>query len=577
MKNQNSLRILIAAFIISAMLLSSIAQSSAQIVRGGTLTVDEVSEPTTVDPLTNVWNTGFVGAQLFNSLLTFDNNLKLQPSLATSYSVDPQSGTYTFQLRRGVVWSDGQPFTAGDVKFSYEQIISKFGVFGANYFGNTTVSVSGDSVVIKPGRFLPGVQLNLFASADCSIYPMHVLQGQDFLKSTFRTTNPVGTGPFTLKTWVKGSYIELDRNDKYFNAPKPYLDKIIIRFVSDSAAVIAGLQRGELQYIFRGVPFEAYNTLKQTSSLRVVPNNRPPYVGAIWINVKAPYLSDVNVRHAIAYAINRTDIIAKATQGLAKPGQYMIDPALVTPSPTLTVYNYDPAKANAILDQAGYKKGADGTRFSLELMTRTGEPDEQLIAQLMKDWLAVIGIDLSIKTVDFATYLSLQTKFQYQMSTIKYWTIPMWAYQLFDTEWIGKGPLTNNFQYSSPKMDQLFNSWLKEPDPAKQASILQQVEDQISQDLPELVLYQVVWLNVINNDFKGPDLPAGKWIFADSLENTYSAAAQSTTTMMTSAMSTQTTQAAATGLNTVTFAAAVVVIIIIAAAAIWMRKRKPKT
>jgi peptide/nickel transport system substrate-binding protein len=127
MKNKTSVKMLVAALIVAAMLLSSIAQSSAQIVRGGTLTVDEVSEPTTVDPLTNVWNTGFVGAQLFNSLLTFDNNLKLQPGLATSYSVDAQSGTYTFQLRKGVLWSDGQPFTAGDVKFSYEQIISKFG------------------------------------------------------------------------------------------------------------------------------------------------------------------------------------------------------------------------------------------------------------------------------------------------------------------------------------------------------------------------------------------------------------------------------------------------------------------
>jgi peptide/nickel transport system substrate-binding protein len=576
MKNQNSLRILIAAFIISAMLLSSIAQSSAQIVRGGTLTVDEVSEPTTVDPLTNVWNTGFVGAQLFNSLLTFDNNLKLQPSLATSYSVDPQSGTYTFQLRRGVVWSDGQPFTADDVKFSYEQIISKFGVFGANYFGNTTVSVSGDSVVIKPGRFLPGVQLNLFASADCSIYPMHVLQGQDFLKSTFRTTNPVGTGPFTLKTWVKGSYIELDRNDKYFNAPKPYLDKIIIRFVSDSAAVIAGLQRGELQYIFRGVPFEAYNTLKQTSSLRVVPNNRPPYVGAIWINVKAPYLSDVNVRHAIAYAINRTDIIAKATQGLAKPGQYMIDPALVTPSPTLTVYNYDPAKANAILDQAGYKKGADGTRFSLEILTRTGEPDEQLFSQLIKDSFAAVGVKLSIKTVDFATQLALESKFQYQMATTKYWASTVWAYQLFSTEWIGKGPFTNNFQYSSAVTDTIFHNWLKETDPAKAVQLLQQAEDQISKDVPEIVLYQVVWLNVINNDFKGPDMPVGKWVFWDSLENTYSASAQPKTTAATTVATTTPTTGAGPSIETVS-AAVIVLVIVIVAAAMWMRKRKPKT
>jgi len=575
MKNKNSLRMLIAAFIVAAMLLASVTQAGAQISRGGTLTVDLVSEPTNNDPLTLAWNSGFLGAQLFNSLLTMDSNLKPQPSLATSWKIDAQTGTYTFQLRKDVVWHDGQPFTGDDVKFAFEQIISKYDNFGATYFKNVTVSVGGDTVVIKPGRFLPGLQMSLFASPDAEIYPKHVLDGQDFLKSTFRTTNPIGTGPFVMKTWVKGSYIELGRNEKYFNAPKPYLDKIVIRFVNDPAALIAGLQRGEIQYIFRGIPFEAYNTLKQSTTLQVNPYVRPPYAAALWLNVKAQYLSDVNVRRAIAYALNRDDIAAKATQALSKPIQFMIDPSVVPPSPTLTTYSYDLAKANALLDQAGYKKGADGMRFSLELMTRTGEPDEQLFSQLIKDSLAAIGINLSIKTVDFATFLSLQAKFQYQMQTIKYWLNPIWTYQLFTTEWIGKGSFTNNFQYSDPKTDDLMNSWLKESDPAKQVSLLQQVEDQLSQNLPAIVLYQVVWLNVINNDFKGPDLPVGKWIFADSLENTYSASAQPTTTT-TAAMTTQ-TAAPAAGLNTATVAAAVVVVIIvIAAAAMYSRRRRPK-
>lgn len=521
--------ILFTTFGILAALLASAVSASAQTYTvGGTMVVVLASEPTTVDPLTLSWNAGFVGAQLFNSLLTYDENLQLKPSLATKWSVNAAEGTYTFELRTDVKWHDGKPFTPEDVKFSFENIISKYDVFGASYFKNTTVEIMGNTVIIKPKDFLPGIQIALFGSADTVIYPKHILEGQDFLKSEFRTTAPIGTGPFKLKTWVKGSYMELVRNEDYFNKPKPYLERIVIRFIKEPAAIIAGLQRGELHYIFRGVPFEAYSTLKAAPNLRVIPHPRPPYVSALWMNLGNKYLSDINVRQAIAYAINRTDIALKATQGISPPVQYMVDPTLVPPSPTLTIYNYDKAKANQILDSAGYTRGADGMRFKLELLTRTGEPDEQLWATLVKDYLADIGIDVSIKTVDFATFLSLQTKLQYDMCTIKYWISPLWLYQLFSTEWINKGPFTNNFQYSNKEVDALFARWLKETDPKAQIKILQQIQDYISRDLPIIVLYEVRWLNVINNDFQGEGIPVGKWVFADSLENIYSVSAQKT-------------------------------------------------
>jgi peptide/nickel transport system substrate-binding protein len=507
-----------------------------------------------------------------------DKDLKPQPSLATKWSVDPQAGTYTFEIRRGVFWHDGQPFTPEDVKFAFEEILSKYDNFGATYFKDVTVTISGDTVVIKPANFLPGVQMALLSSPDAVIYPKHILQGQDFLKSPFRTTSPIGTGPFKMKTWVKGSHIELVRNENYWNQPMPHLDGIIIRFISDPAAIIAALQRGEIHYIFRGVPFEAYNTLRQTQSLQVVPYVRPPYASAMWMNTKAPYLSDVNVRRAIAYALNREDIATKATQGLSEPIQYMIDPTVVPPSPTLTIYNYDSARANRMLDEAGYNKGADGIRFTLELMTRTGEPDEQLWATLVRDHLAAVGIGLNIKTVDFATYLALQSKFEFQMATIKYWLNPIWTYQLFTTEWIGRGPFTNAFQYSDPETDDLMHAWLTESDPTKSVQILQKVEDRISQNLPEIILYEVRWLNVINADFQGADLPVGKWIFADSLENTYSASLQKTTVATTQTTETAPITAPGFPVETTTLvAAAAVILILIAAGFIWTRRKRPKT
>jgi peptide/nickel transport system substrate-binding protein len=546
-----------------------------EITVGGTLIVDLIAEPATIDPYTGSWNSGHVGAQLFNSLLRFDKNLKSEPCLATKWEVNPAQGTYTFELRKGVLWHDGKPFTAADVKFTLEQLVPKYGLMGSGYLRNTTVEIKGEStIVVKPGQFLPAVQMTLFSSTDTSIYPKHVLEGQDFLKSTFRTTNPIGTGPFKMKTYVKGNYMELERNENYWNKPRPYLEKIVFKFVREPAAIVAGLQSGEIHYIFRGVPFEAYDTLKQVKSLKVIPHMRPPYVSAIWINVGAPYLSDVNVRRAISYAVNRTDIAKKATYGLSKPSQITMDPELVPPSPTMTAYGNDLAKANSLLDSAGYKKGADGVRFSLELLTRTGEPDEQLWAQLVRDQLANVGISISIKTVDFATFQALQAKYQYQICTVKYWISPIWSYQLFDSEFIGRGPLYNPSQYNNPKVDQLFDGWLGESDPAKQVQLMHQVQDILSQDLPLIVLYQVAWLNVINTNFEGPDLPVGKYVFYDSLEYTYSAAAQKVTT--TTPKTTLTTTTAAAQDNTMITVGAVVLVLAVAAGALLLRKKQAK-
>jgi peptide/nickel transport system substrate-binding protein len=261
--------------------------------------------------------------------------------------------------------------------------------------------------------------------------------------------------------------------------------------------------------------------LRATPGLKVIAHDRPPYIAALWINVKADHLSDVKVRQAISYTLNREEITNKATFELAKTVDYMIDPAMVPPSPNIVSYKPNLSLAEKLLDEAGYKKGPDGKRFTIELLTRTGEPDEQIIAQVVRDQLSQVGIEVSIKTVDFATYLSLQTKFQYQIATVKYWISPLWTYQLFHSAWIGKGAFTNNFQYVNPDVDKWLDLWLKEPDEKKQIEYLQKVEDMLSSDLPLIPLYRVPWVNVVSGNVGGTDIPIGRWVFWDPFVDTY--------------------------------------------------------
>lgn len=520
---------------------SGIVQVSSQF-RGGTIVIALISEPTAV-AATSSWNGGFIAAQVFETLLRFDRNLNLVPYLAESFEINTAEGYYKFILRPNVKFHDGKPLTPVDIKFTFEEIVPKYTTFGPLYFPNTTVSIIDNrTMIIKPGIFLPGAQLPLFADiSTTAIFPRHVLAGQDFLKSAFRTTKPIGTGPYKLADWVKGQYLVLERNSEYWNSSAPYLDRIVVRFISDPASLIAGLKRGEISYVFRGIPYEAVADLQRSPGLRVIVHDRPPYVAALWINVKSGPLSDLRVRQAIAYALDREEIASKATFGLAKVVDYMIDPSIVPPSPGIISYKANLSLAESLLDAAGYKKGVDGKRFTIELLTRTGEPDEQIIAQLVRDQLARVGIEVNIKTVDFATYLSLQEKFQYQIATVKYWISPLWTYQLFHSAWIGKGAFTNNFQYANPDVDRLLDLWLREADQKKQIEYLQRVEDILSRDLPEIVLYRVPWVNVVSSNIEGSDIPIGRWVFWDPLSDTYIIQAQATPATITQAQTTMTT------------------------------------
>ncbi|MGC8909568.1 MAG: ABC transporter substrate-binding protein [Fervidicoccaceae archaeon] len=529
------------AILISAVLsLILIAPTASAIQVGGTLVIAVPSEPTSL-AMNSALYAGLVEAQIYDTLLRFDRSLNLVPGLAESYYVNTTCGCYVFKLRTNATWQDGQPVTAEDVKFTFEKIVPFYTNFGTLYFPNTTVTiVNSTTVIIKPGVFLPGAQLQLFAAPDTTpILPKHILEGQDFLKSSF-LTNPIGSGPYKLSSWVKGSYIELVRNDNYWDDSKPYLSKIIIKFISDPSTIVAGLKKGEINYVFRGLPYETVPDLKTVPGLNVTISLRPPYAAALWINLNDTILSNPLVRQAIAYAINRTDIAQKATLGNAPVVDYVIDPDLVPPPSGLIHYERNLTLANMLLDKAGYPVSSNGTRFTLEVLTYP-QADMQTIAQVLKDELKDVGINVVIKSVDFSTVLTLEAKGQYQIATTLYWLSPLWTYQLFHSAWIGKGPFTNNMFYNNSQVDKLLDSWLKESDPAKQTEYLQKVEMEINKDLPEIVLYRVPWVNVFSTNFAGSDIPIrGQWYFASTMLDVYYLPIQTTSSTTTPQQSTTT-------------------------------------
>ena len=426
-------------------------------------------------------------------------------------------------------WHDGQLFTADDVKFTFENMM-QYDIFGALYFKDTIVEILDKSTVkITPGMFMPGLQMTLFGSLDTAITPKHVLEGvEDYPTDPFRTESPVGTGPFKFKEWVAGSYLVLERFDDYWAAPAPYLDEIVLRIIPEPATMTAAFVTGEADYQFRGLPYEVYDTLKANPDLNVIKATRPPYKAFLTFNHKAEYISDMNVRQAIAYAIDRATLANLATNGICQMTNSWWTPDITPPSPARTIYAYDPDKAGSLLDK-DYPADAAGDRgITIELLTRRGEAEEALAAEMIRDDLSAVGITLELKTVDFATMRDLYNNFDYDIYLAKRWVMSFWTYQLWHSDWIIKGrSFSNSAQYNNSQVDTLFDSWLVEVDPAKQKDFLQQVETIVSDELPSLPLWDLVWLNVIRKTFQpvpGAEigiLPDCRYVFWDSLENMF--------------------------------------------------------
>ena len=506
------------ALVIAAGLVAVAAAGQPQ--RGGTLKVGMVAEPSVLDPTHGAWNVGLFAGQFFSSILETDDTMKIVPGLAESWSADYKNKTYTFTFRKGVKWHDGKPFTMEDVKYSLETLLPKYDNRGM-YLEGTRVEIQGENkVLVRPGTWAPGIQIGRFASTDWVVYPKHLVENTDFPKSEFRRA-PVGTGPFKFKEWVRGSHVAMDRYDGFWRPGKPYLDQIIVRFIADPSSLLAALTTGDIDFAFRGIPYEAYETIKKNANLNVILDYKPNYKVLAGINQKHPILSNVAVRQALMHAINRKDLAAKATSNVCRATDRFFAPEFMPENLRLKVYPFDPKKAEQLLDKAGYPRKSGGTRFSISLLSRAGEAEEEKVADLLKDYFQAVGVDLNIKKVDFNTGLQLEGNYQFDITLLKRWILPVYASQNHITKWIKPGTsMVNVIQYSNPKVDEGYEVWAyKATSEEERTRALLAVEAQLTEDLPEFPLFDTAWMYVWNKRVGNPFVPARNWIQAESFEN----------------------------------------------------------
>lgn len=479
-----------------------LALGSAPAFADGTLTIVTTPEPTV---LTNAINsaptTAEVATKIFDGLLEYDLDMAPRPSLAESWDTSPDGKTVTFHLRHGVQWHDGKPFTAADVQFSLMEVVKKYHPRGPGNLGPVDAIDTPDpfTAVFHLSHPYPPMMKGL-SSLEAPIVPKHLYEGTDF-RNNPNNNRPVGTGPFRFKAWDRGTAITLERSPTYWRAGKPMLDRIIFRFIGDAATRAAALENGEVDVAtFGSITPAEMRRLVTLPTLQIADHGYEALapVMLLELNTKKKPLDDVRVRQALAYAIDRQFIIDNIWYGFGKPAVGPIS-SVFKPEGFYTdqVLRFDTPdrldRAKALLDAAGYKPGADGTRFAITQDVGPYGEDYQRMGEYLRQAFAKIGVKLTLRNEDPAAYVR-RVYNNYDFDMTSGWYVGMGDPTLgvqrqYVTSNINPAIAFNNVtRYSNPEIDRLWAAEAVELDPAKRAALFQQIQKITVEDSP------IIWI-----------------------------------------------------------------------------------
>lgn len=465
-------------------------------VKGGVLnSIVQPEPPTLMLGLNQQGPTQTVAGKIYQSLLTYDQKLNPLPSLAKSWTVSPDGLTYTFKLFENVTWHDGKPFTAKDVVFSTNVFLKEVHPRARAVFARCESITAPDdfTVEFKLKEPFPAF-IQSFEVSSAPMVPAHLYEGTDFRANPANAT-PIGTGPFKLKEWVKGSHIQLVRNESYYKAGLPYLDGITFRVIPDAASRSLALESGQVQQTqYSDVePFEVPR-LKTLANLELSTKGYEFVAPMSWleINHRVKPLDDKRFRKAIAYAIDRKFIRDKIWFGLGRVPTGPINSVVKFYDPKVTTYEPNIEKAKALLDEMGLKPDAKGVRATVKIMPMPYGETWTRLGEYLKQALGKAGIAVTLESTDAAGWSQRVANWDYEITTnflYQYGDPALGVARTYISDNIRKGVLfTNTMGYSNPKVDELFAGAAREVDNAKRQAMYSEVQQILSDELP------VVWL-----------------------------------------------------------------------------------
>jgi len=511
----------------------SLAGIDATPAAGGTFIEASIADASMLNPvLATDSASNDINGLVYNGLVKYDKNIKLIGDLAESWEVSKDGKNITFHLRNGVKWHDGEPFTSQDALFTYQVLVAS----------TTRTPYTADFQLVEKAEapdpltfkvrykepFSPALE-----SWGMGIIPKHIYEKGD-VNSNPANRSPIGTGPYIFQKWLTDQKIVLTANPDYFEG-RPHFDRFIYYIIPDQSVQFLELRQGSLSEMtltpdqYKGYPefFEHYNKYRY-------PAFRYDYIG---FNLKNELFQDRRVREAIAHAIDKKAIINGVYQGLGVPATGPFPPTSWAYNPDVKDFDYDTQKSLALLKDAGWEDSdGDGIlekanrKLEFTLITNNGNEVRSMIAQIVQNNLAKVGIKMDIRLLEWTVFIHQYIDARVFDATLLGWNLSRDpdAFTIWDSK--QTGPNQYNFvSYSNPEVDKLLAEGRRTFGEEKRKPIYQKIHRLIAADIPYVFLAVPDSLPVVHKKILGVEVtPAGigwnfiHWYIPKKWQNRYS-------------------------------------------------------
>jgi peptide/nickel transport system substrate-binding protein len=462
---------------------------------------------------------GYQGLVYAGGLITHDphNPENFIPWLAESWTVSDNRLTFTFHLRPDLRWSDGQPITSADFKWTFDQAIKPENQYPyASNFEPIVAYEAPDPRTVEVTLKEPSA-VGLDNADVIGPLPKHVWENLDWNDAG---QNPeimaptVVSGPFKLKEWQRDHHATFVANDLYFKG-RPKLDSYTVQILPSQAIAFEKLRAGEVDRAeFDPADIDRARHLDNVTVYEWWP------AAATWnylgFNLRKPYLQDVKVRRAMAYAIDRQLIVDKIMYGLGGPIYSAYPTSCWCYNPDVPHYDYDPERSRQLLAEAGWLPGPDGIvtkdgeRLRLRMIygPNTSKVRER-IATVAQEEFRKIGVEVELQGLEWGTFLQTvhAPPFDWDM-TVLGWTStvdPHWMYQIWSEKNI---PKLNSVGYVNKRVEDLFQDGVREFNPEQRKPAYQEIQKILADDLPYVFLTMSKGYTGINNRIGGVEVTA---------------------------------------------------------------------
>ncbi|MBI4279110.1 MAG: hypothetical protein HY660_11705, partial [Armatimonadetes bacterium] len=451
-----------------------------------------------------------VNKVLYSTLVKYDaSTLAAVGDLAESWQASPDGLAWTFKLRRNVKWHDGRPFTARDVKFTFDVWLNPQVPY---YLRGNLAGVKGTEIVddftVRVAMEKPAASLPVLLGYLMNIIPEHLLRNvspRDMISPVAFLRNPIGTGMFKFKEFVPGSHVHLVANDDYYGG-RPNLDGIVFKIIPDIEVHVAQLQTGQLDLAL----LEPYQVkgLEKVSNIEIRGARQVNHY-LIALNNEREFFKDRRVRQALVYAQDREAMLKNIGLGYGRLATGPINPLMGGGFPAdLKPFSYDPDKARQLLREAGWRPGRDGvlekdgTRFSVSMIMDRGNPTRSQFGVAAKSYWGRVGVDVRLETLDFNAWLGRQRANPPTYETAVAWLITPPDPDVSAYYQCGAG-LANAWRFCNRELDEALNKARATLDVRARARIYHRVQEIIYTEAANVFIFYPDEIQALHRRVKG--------------------------------------------------------------------------